>query len=612
MSPKSISMAIAVMLIAAGSAFGQCVTLPPILTPNISLNTVQHNACNWDVQYNQIPTQIDLLLSGFAGVPAISFLPATLSHNPTVGSTLYLNPGDGLLHVRTAAAADSVIGGGGLNAPTAGAPCIIGANSTVSPSGTTCSSFIVTTLDPTGAADSGPALRAALAAGGPGTYVIPKGTFKISTLVTRTRKQPIIGDSPQGTIFNCPGTTGATCFAIADSTYGPNNYGIFTDKNYTIVGSGKANVASTCVYMGGDPAGVITPTGAFADFVNFTNVIVHDCGTGFLTGNNTYINVWDHFSGWNNHYNFYAPVGIGNSGEREVITNSTIFNSDEGIESTASPLQYWEIDNSSFDFAGLAIHGNQLHVHVKNTHFEAQNGVFIQQDFGNAFIDIDGGEFQYDSGSGTEPAPIVINGIFSTVSLNNLQVNSNHNIPSLINTDNPTHMFVHVRNVSMDNTILAFTNIGPSVRGLIDEMGNNTDQAGKGWAFGCDMTAGEQSSFNVCAPLVLPGTTSGSVTVTAPAAAGTTTFTLPGTNGTTGQVLTRDSSAGTQWSSAPILASIKFVPVHVAALGTCDGTTIDTLKSVDDALTPTYAAVLTGGGGVHTPAYCNGTNWTAH
>jgi len=113
MNSKSIGTAIAIMLVAAGSAFGQCVTLPPIPTSNISLNTVQHNACNWDVQYNQIPTQIDLLLSGFAGVPAISFLPVTLSHNPTVGSTIYLNAGDGLLHVRTAGAVDNVLGGGG-------------------------------------------------------------------------------------------------------------------------------------------------------------------------------------------------------------------------------------------------------------------------------------------------------------------------------------------------------------------------------------------------------------------------------------------------------------------------------------------------------------------
>lgn len=94
-------------------AWGQCVVLPPIPTSNLALNTVQHNACNWDVQYNQVPTQLDYMLSGFVGIWGINLKPQTLSHNPPTGVTLYLNQSDSLLHLRTSVGGDTILAGGG-------------------------------------------------------------------------------------------------------------------------------------------------------------------------------------------------------------------------------------------------------------------------------------------------------------------------------------------------------------------------------------------------------------------------------------------------------------------------------------------------------------------
>lgn len=51
------------------------------------------------------------------------------------------------------------------------------------------------------------------------------------------------------------------------------------------------------------------------------------------------------------------------------------------------------------------------------------------------------------------------------------------------------------------------------------------------------------------AALIFNGSTSGTVTVGAPAIAGTTTFTLPGTNGTNGFVLTTNGSGVTSWAA---------------------------------------------------------------
>lgn len=49
--------------------------------------------------------------------------------------------------------------------------------------------------------------------------------------------------------------------------------------------------------------------------------------------------------------------------------------------------------------------------------------------------------------------------------------------------------------------------------------------------------------------------------------------------------------------------------VAVGSLPTCNGAAEGMLYGVNDALTPTFGAVLVGGGAVHTMAYCNGTDW---
>ncbi len=47
----------------------------------------------------------------------------------------------------------------------------------------------------------------------------------------------------------------------------------------------------------------------------------------------------------------------------------------------------------------------------------------------------------------------------------------------------------------------------------------------------------------------------------------------------------------------------------VTALPTCNGTSEGTRLGVSDALTPVSLSIVAGGGTVHVPVYCNGTNW---
>ncbi len=94
------------------------------------------------------------------------------------------------------------------------------------------------------------------------------------------------------------------------------------------------------------------------------------------------------------------------------------------------------------------------------------------------------------------------------------------------------------------------------------------------------------------ADIVLSGSTSGSVTLAAPAVAGSTTLTLPTTSGT---VLT---------SAAVSL------PVYTVGSLPAAGTA-GRLAYVTDALAPTFLVAVSAGGAIKTPVFDNGTAWVA-
>jgi hypothetical protein len=49
--------------------------------------------------------------------------------------------------------------------------------------------------------------------------------------------------------------------------------------------------------------------------------------------------------------------------------------------------------------------------------------------------------------------------------------------------------------------------------------------------------------------------------------------------------------------------------VAVGSLPTCNSGAQGLRRGVTDALAPTYGATVANGGSVHTPVYCDGTNW---
>ncbi|KVK86206.1 hypothetical protein WS90_08010 [Burkholderia cepacia] len=74
------------------------------------------------------------------------------------------------------------------------------------------------------------------------------------------------------------------------------------------------------------------------------------------------------------------------------------------------------------------------------------------------------------------------------------------------------------------------------------------------------------------------------------------------------------SASGTlSVSGATTLGAPVVLPMYtVAGLPACTSGNKGAMAAVSDATSPAYNATLTGGGSVSVPAYCNGSNWTAH
>ena len=57
---------------------------------------------------------------------------------------------------------------------------------------------------------------------------------------------------------------------------------------------------------------------------------------------------------------------------------------------------------------------------------------------------------------------------------------------------------------------------------------------------------------------------------------------------------------------------IQLATTTAAPLPTCNGAAEGTWYGVTDASAPAWNTAVSGGGSVHMPVYCNGTNWIAH
>lgn len=117
--------------------------------------------------------------------------------------------------------------------------------------------------------------EAAVALGGVGSIVMPKGTLNIYGRILLPTTISLAGQGSAATILST--ASGATpCICIADGLGVAAGQGIGVHQNYQIAGG---STPSAGLWIGGDPAGVFAPAGQTGSYTRFYNLLVQGTGS---------------------------------------------------------------------------------------------------------------------------------------------------------------------------------------------------------------------------------------------------------------------------------------------------------------------------------------------
>lgn len=264
--------------------------------------------------------------------------------------------------------------------------------------------------------DMGTRINAAEAAlpGGCGTVRVPAGMSLFATTIIKPRCVWIVGDAPGTTLTFTPSS--GTAIAVGDSGSG-TAYARGGISRIKMVGSGSA----IGLWLGGDPAGVVLPSGDFGDGQMFYGVELLGFGTGIEWGNNAWLESFYSINLHNGATGIGAAAGATNSSENNIFFGGAIYNMSGAAVAQSEDLQFVGV---SFDFNGAPSTGGMYTA----CHFEQQTGVFIS----GVAATIDGGAALLDATPGTDSAMFHATGVNAAWTIRGLSVFSGHAVSNLV------------------------------------------------------------------------------------------------------------------------------------------------------------------------------------
>ena len=123
------------------------------------------------------------------------------------------------------------------------------------------------------------------------------------------------------------------------------------------------------IYSGGDPAGVITPSGNFGNNLTLEHDVIEGFATGYSHGSNSYNNVISNTEFLDNTNNIVsAPTNATNNGEATVITDgSVVSNATNCGLYLNNPSDVYYVSNSHLDYnAAGGVCGSAATVQLQN------------------------------------------------------------------------------------------------------------------------------------------------------------------------------------------------------------------------------------------------------
>jgi Pectate lyase superfamily protein len=299
-----------------------------------------------------------------------------------------------------------------------------------------------------------------------GVLQIPAARCNHASTLTRPRNVRIQGQGASVSTLSYMGS--AHAWVIGDSS-SPQNGMQGGFSSLTLNGPGYTG-STVGVYLGADPAGVVSPAGNYANNEYWQNVNIDNFGLGVQVGNNAYLFSCDGCIIFNNGQHWKDGGTASNSGERMVFTKSVLGQSRSvtlpAVELDNNIGDYY-FDHTSFDYnntsqADIQCLAGGMHATFTSDHFEKLHGeyIHINNTVCNGEIHVFGGEFSTTGTGTTDNDMIGLSGIYrsqNVVSVFGAAVNSNEALSAFVDADSPS------RQVTLDS--LDYENYGnlPSV-----------------------------------------------------------------------------------------------------------------------------------------------------
>lgn len=148
---------------------------------------------------------------------------------------------------------------------------------------------------------------------------------------------------------------------------------------------GPGSVSSSTnigVYVGADPAGVITPSNSQGSGIIFNNVKVYGFNTGWMNGSNAFLISLHHVDIEDNYNNIVSVSpgtgGVTNSGENMVLDSASVIANATNYGMYFNGFNNrWHITDTSFDYNTAANIFGAVNADFKSVHFESASQCLV-------------------------------------------------------------------------------------------------------------------------------------------------------------------------------------------------------------------------------------------
>ncbi len=247
------------------------------------------------------------------------------------------------------------------------------------------------------------------------------------------------GHSPAFIIFQNPTLSSAV------------NYGSTGIRNCHVMGPAPATTSPIGLYLGGDPQGIISPSGSYAVNVEVSGTTVNGFSCGLTNGNNAWSVKIFNSAFMVNYDHICSPVAT-NAGEKMTMVQTQVSDAAHLAFNLNTPYTEWTVTDSWCDYNVLAcVGGNGINIQFTGGHMEQPNGPVASVTSGGwiNYLSLSNMEIILGSSSGTERGYIEVQGGSTYadspyINAVNVRLYESHHVPHFLNATGRHVNFCHM------------------------------------------------------------------------------------------------------------------------------------------------------------------------